>query len=66
VPWKEAVYSALRKSLNYAVAPRFIPVNDILCGVKKAIRILSENNAEEIRQETIRILRLPSTQNNCC
>jgi hypothetical protein len=46
---EEAAYSALSKGLNYAVAPRFILVKGILCGVEKVIRILPEGNAEEIR-----------------
>jgi hypothetical protein len=57
VPLEEAAYSTLSKGLNYALALRFIPVKDIICGVVKAIRILSEDDAEEVRQETIRILR---------
>jgi hypothetical protein len=57
VPLEEAAYSILSKGLNYAVVPRFITVKDIFCGVENAIRILPEDNAEEIRQETIRILK---------
>jgi hypothetical protein len=54
---EEAAGSALSKGVNYAVAPAFVPVKDILCGVQKAIGALPEETAEEIRQETVRILR---------
>ncbi|PNF32618.1 hypothetical protein B7P43_G17953 [Cryptotermes secundus] len=57
VPLEEAPYSALRKGLNFAVAPGSIPVQDILCGVEKAVMVLPEETAEEIRQETVRILK---------
>jgi hypothetical protein len=39
------------------VAPASVPVKDILCGVEKAIGALPEETAEEIRQETFRILK---------
>jgi hypothetical protein len=45
----------LSKGLNYAVTPAVVPV-DILCGVKKALGALPEEIAEEVRQETARIL----------
>ncbi|PNF41399.1 hypothetical protein B7P43_G14428 [Cryptotermes secundus] len=57
VPLEEAAYSALSKGLNFAVAPSSIPVKDILCGVEKAVMVLPEETAEEIRQETVRILK---------
>jgi hypothetical protein len=50
VPLEEAAYSALSMGLNCALAPRLIPVKDILCGVEQAIRTLPEDDAEEIRQ----------------
>jgi hypothetical protein len=52
---EEEACSALSEGLNYAVAPGFVPVKDILCGLKKAIGALPEETAEEIRQETVRI-----------
>jgi hypothetical protein len=57
VPLEEAACSALSKGLNYAVAPGRIPAKDFLCGVKKATGTLPEETAEEIRQETVRILK---------
>jgi hypothetical protein len=39
------------------VAPASVPVKDILCGVEKAIGVLPEEIVEEIRQETVRILK---------
>jgi hypothetical protein len=54
---EETACSALSKGLNYAVAPGRIPAKDFLCGVEKAIGTLPEETAEEIRQETVRILK---------
>jgi hypothetical protein len=56
VPLEDAAYSALGKGLNYAVAPAALPIEDFLSGVEKAIRALPEEAAEEVRQETVRIL----------
>jgi hypothetical protein len=50
--WKKRL-----EGLNFAVAPASVPVKDILCWVEKAIRALPEETAEEIRQETVRILK---------
>jgi hypothetical protein len=36
-----------------------MPAKDFLCGVEKAIGTLPEETAEEIRQETVRILKGP-------
>jgi hypothetical protein len=57
VPLDEEACSALSEGLNYAVALAFVPVNDILCRVEKATGALPEETAEEIRQETVRILK---------
>jgi hypothetical protein len=57
VPLEESAVSALSKGLNYAVAPSRVPVKDIICGVEKAIKTLPIESAEEIRQETVRILK---------
>jgi hypothetical protein len=35
----------------------FVPVKDILCGLEKAVVAMPEETAEEIRQETVRILK---------
>jgi hypothetical protein len=48
---------ALSKGFIYAVAPGRIPAKDFFCGVEKAIGTLPEETAEEIRQETVRILK---------
>jgi hypothetical protein len=56
-PLDDAVYSALRKGLNYAVAPTVLPIEDIVTRVEKAIRTLPAETAEEARQEAVRILR---------
>jgi hypothetical protein len=34
VPLEDSAYSALRKSMNYAVAPAVLPIDDILSGVE--------------------------------
>ncbi|PNF38697.1 hypothetical protein B7P43_G17587 [Cryptotermes secundus] len=57
VPLEEAACSALSKAYNFAVAPVSVPVKDFLCGVEKAIMALHEETVEEIRQETVRILK---------
>jgi hypothetical protein len=62
VPLEEAACSSLSKGLNYAVAPGRIPAKDSLCGVEKAIVNLPKETEEEIRQETVRILKGSSAQ----
>jgi hypothetical protein len=57
VPFEEATCLALIKGRTFAVAPASVSVNDILCGVEKAIGVLPEETAEKIRQETVRILK---------
>jgi hypothetical protein len=49
---EDIVYSALSKSLNYAVTTAVVPVEDTLYGVEKAIGVLPE----EVQQETVRTL----------
>jgi hypothetical protein len=39
------------------VAPVVLLVEDILCGMEKAVGALPEETAEEVRQETVRILK---------
>jgi hypothetical protein len=39
------------------VALAFVAVKEILCGMEKAIWALPEETAEEIQQETVRILK---------
>jgi hypothetical protein len=57
VPLEEPACSALSKGLNYAVTSAVVPVENILCGLEKAIGILPEETGKEVRQETIRILK---------
>jgi hypothetical protein len=53
---EEAVYFSVSKGLNYAVVPGRIAIMNVHCGVEKAIGTLPEETAEEVRQETFRIL----------
>jgi hypothetical protein len=48
IPLEEAACSALSKGLNYAVTPAVLPIEDILCGVEKAVGALPEETAEEV------------------
>jgi hypothetical protein len=57
VPLEDAAYSTLGKGLNYAVAPVVLPIEDLLSGVEKAIGYLPEEAAEEVQQDTVRILK---------
>jgi hypothetical protein len=56
----DGVYSLLQKSLNYAVIPRTIPIEDIIAGVEKAVQSLPVEMAEEAREENVRIMRISS------
>jgi hypothetical protein len=47
VSLEEAVWSALSKCLNYAVAPRRIPAKDFVCGVEKATLTLPEETVKD-------------------
>ncbi|XP_065213372.1 uncharacterized protein LOC135840674 [Planococcus citri] len=48
---------ALEKGLNFAIAPSYIPTEEIITGVEATIRTLPEEEAEEIRQQTVHILK---------
>jgi hypothetical protein len=48
VQLEHAAYSALVKSLNYAVATAVLPIKDISSSVEKAASSLLEEVAEEI------------------
>ena len=39
----------LEKGLNFAIAPKNLPVEDIICSIEDIIRHLPENEAEEVR-----------------
>ena len=60
----DGLHSLLRKGLNYAVTPRSIPIEDMLTGVEKAVQPLPVESAEEVRQETIRIIKSASKPKN--
>ncbi len=49
--------SALKKGLNFAVAPNRIPTEKIISGVEAAIRRIPTDTSEEIRQEIATIIR---------
>jgi hypothetical protein len=60
---EDGVSSLLQKCLNFAVTPRYIPIEYILAGVEKAVQSLPVETAEEARHETVRIIKkLPETQ----
>jgi hypothetical protein len=54
---KHAAYSAVEKGLNCVVAPAVLPIVDFLNGVEKAVGFLPEDDAEEVRQETVWVLK---------
>jgi len=56
----DGLHSLLQKGLNYAVTARNIPIEDLLTGVEKAVQSLLVESAEEVRQETIRIIKSAS------
>jgi hypothetical protein len=56
VPVEDAANSALG-SLNNAVVPAALPIEDFLSGVEKVVRSLPEEAVEEVRQEIVRILK---------
>jgi hypothetical protein len=58
IPLEDAAYSALSKGLNYAVSPAALLIEDFLTGVERAIRSLPVEVAEQVRQETVRILKV--------
>jgi hypothetical protein len=61
----DGTFSLLQKGLNYAVAPQAPPIEEILVGIEKAVRSLPVEQAEEARQETVRIIKTTTrTKNN--
>jgi len=54
------VNSLLQKGLNYAVTPSNIRIEDLLTGVEKAVQSLPVECAEDVREETIRIIKSAS------
>jgi len=62
---EDGTLSLLQKGLNYAVAPRNPPIEEILVGTEKAVRSLPVEQAEEARHESVRIIKTPTrTKNN--
>ena len=51
------VYSVLEKGLNYALAPRRIPIQDIIFYIEYGIRDLPDNTKYIIRQDCIMVLK---------
>jgi hypothetical protein len=47
----------LEKGLNFVVAPKRIPLEDIICNVENVIKDLPENNVEDIRQDCTLVLK---------
>jgi hypothetical protein len=67
VPLEDTAYSALSKGLNYAVAPAVLPIEDFLSSVDKAVGSLPQETAEEVSQQTVRILKASTkSKNNLC
>jgi hypothetical protein len=56
-PIDENTTRLLEKGLNFAIAPRKIPIEDILCSIENSIKNLPDNAKEEIRQDCSVILR---------
>jgi hypothetical protein len=57
MPLEDASCSILSKGVNCAATLAVMPTDDILCEVEKAIGVLPEETAEDVGQETIRILK---------
>lgn len=53
----QATTEVLSKGLNFAMAPKRIPAEEVICGVEIAIRDLPKPEAEVIRQDVSSILR---------
>ncbi|XP_049964591.1 uncharacterized protein LOC126485030 [Schistocerca serialis cubense] len=52
----EATTAMLAKGMNFAVAPKRVPKEDIIESVEASVRHLPQAEAEKIRQETVRVL----------
>ena len=53
----DAIVNALKKGLGFAIAPRHIPVEDIICSIEDAIKSLLDDIKYEIRQDVATSLR---------
>lgn len=60
-----AMESILAKGLNYALAPKTIPVKEVVCRVEMALKDVPGAGAEELRSEVGRLLKTanPSHRN---
>ncbi|XP_072380766.1 uncharacterized protein [Diabrotica undecimpunctata] len=56
--------SLLAKGVNFAIAPKVTPKEDIIANIESAIRNLPIEKAEEIRTESARILHKAKTPKN--
>ncbi|XP_046998204.1 uncharacterized protein LOC124613537 [Schistocerca americana] len=52
----EATSAILAKGMNFAVAPKRVPKEDIIESVEASVRHLPQAEAEKIRHETVRVL----------
>jgi len=57
----DGTFSLLQKALNYAVAPRAPPIEEILASIEKAVPALPVEQAEEARHESVRIIKTTAT-----
>ncbi|XP_071054396.1 uncharacterized protein [Onthophagus taurus] len=57
IPLTKDKTSVLAKGLNYAIAPKKVPKEEIICEVEAAVRGMPTLKAEEIRQEVTRVLK---------
>nr|XP_022900899.1 uncharacterized protein LOC111413983 [Onthophagus taurus] len=57
VPLTKDETSVLAKALNYAIAPKKVPKEEIICEVEAAVRGRPALKAKEIRQEVARVLK---------
>ena len=50
-------HNVLKKGLGFAIAPKRIPIDSIICNIENAIQTLPEDAKEEVRQDCAVILR---------
>lgn len=52
-----SVFNLLNKGFNFALAPKKIPINDIICNIKYGIRDFPDNVKEAIRKDCAIVLK---------
>ena len=52
----EDVHNVLERGLNFSIAPRHIPMEEIICLVEDSINALPEHEAEEVRLYCVLVL----------